>query len=126
MVSDPVLVLGVDISHLSRKGQFLVCATGVFWFSLLYGYLQELISVQLCNRILGLFLAAAQFVGYTVLAYILRQFVYEKEKRTTAAAKAKASNTNLDTQGKGSGNGLHVPFLLYLGLSLLRAVDLGM
>ena len=65
LVSEPVLVLGMDISHLSRQWQFVVCATGVFWFSLLYGYLQELISVQLCSRKLGLFLAAAQFTGYT-------------------------------------------------------------
>lgn len=41
MVSEPVLVLGFDISHLSRNVQFMVCASGVFLFSLLYGYLQE-------------------------------------------------------------------------------------
>ena len=64
LVSEPVLVLGVDISHLSRRTQFLLCASGVFGFSLLYGYLQELLSVELCNRQLGLFLAMAQFCGH--------------------------------------------------------------
>jgi UAA transporter family len=147
-ISEPVLVLGFDISHLSRQAQFLVCAAGVFWFSLLYGYLQELISVQLCNRKLGLFLATAQFTGYTVIAYFLREFVYTKEQRQTGGGSGggglmsrgnsrspmrglrKTLATNVGNAGvSGGGMGQHhtsVPFLLYLGLSLLRAVDLGM
>jgi UAA transporter family len=158
-ISDPVLVLGFDISHLSRQAQFLVCASGVFWFSLLYGYLQELISVQLCNRKLGLFLASAQFTGYTVLAYFLREFVYTKEQRQTGVSGGGAGGgggivgmfrgtsrspvrgirkTLPASVGNGSGAAAgstapmmrmghtSVPFLLYLGLSLLRAVDLGM
>jgi UAA transporter family len=158
-ISDPVLVLGFDISHLSRQAQFLVCASGVFWFSLLYGYLQELISVQLCNRKLGLFLATAQFTGYTVLAYFLREFVYTKEQRQTGVSGIGAGGhggivgmfrgtsrspvrgmrkTLPASVGNGSGAAAgstapmlrmghtSVPFLLYLGLSLLRAVDLGM
>jgi UAA transporter family len=157
-ISDPVLVLGFDISHLSRQAQFLVCASGVFWFSLLYGYLQELISVQLCNRRLGLFLATAQFTGYTVLAYFLREFVYTKEQRQTGVSGGGGAGGGVVGMFRGTsrspvrgirktlpasvGNGsgaaaaggapmlrmghTSVPFLLYLGLSLLRAVDLGM
>lgn len=143
-ISEPVLVLGFDISHLSRRAQFLVCASGVFWFSLLYGYLQELISVQLCNRKLGLFLASAQFTGYTVLAYVLREFVYTKEQRQTGGGRGRGSSRSplrgvektisssaggvaLPLLGRGhSSSSSTVPFLLYLGLSLLRAVDLGM
>ena len=79
LISDPVLVLGMDITHLSRNGQFLICSSGVFFFSLLYGYLQELLSVQLCSRQLGLYLAMVQFIGYTFLAYILRSYVYQKQ-----------------------------------------------
>ena len=75
LVSEPVLVLGIDISHLPRQTQFVVCAAGVFGFSLFYGYLQELIAVNICNRKLGLFQAMMQFIGYTVLAYVLRNFV---------------------------------------------------
>lgn len=117
MVSEPVLVLGMDISHLSRRAQFLVCASGVFSFSLLYGYLQELISVQLCNRQLGLFLAMTQFTGYTLWSYLLRTYVYEKQ----------SANKNTATSATLRGaKPLEVPFLMYLGLSLLRAVDLGM
>lgn len=138
LVSEPVLLLGVDISHLSRRSQFLVCATGVFGFSLLYGYLQELISVELCNRQLGLFLAMMQFSGYTLLAYILRNFVYAKSQRRKAELSGSLplnalsgnsgsiSSGNFSSAAYSASMSPAVPFALYLGLSLLRAVDLGM
>jgi hypothetical protein len=112
VLSEPVLVLGMNISHLPRRTQFLVCASGVFFFSLLYGFLQELISVELCNRQLGLFLAMMQFIGYTAWSYFLRKFVYTKHvPRSSSRIKPHPGE---------------VPFHMYLGLSLLRAVDLGM
>ena len=117
-VSEPVLVLGFDIGHLSRRMQFLVCASGVFCFSLLYGYLQELISVQICNRQLGLFLALMQFTGYTTLSYLLRTYVYKKQEMKPS--------TQLKEDGTKVPLSLMVPFYMYLGLSLLRAVDLAM
>jgi len=120
LVSEPVLVLGMDISHMSRKAQFLFCASGVFGFSLLYGYLQELLSVQLCSRQLGLYLAMVQFTGYTVLSFILRTYVYESQKRQ------KLSHKNSGIKLSSVAATTAVPFALYLGLSLLRAVDLGM
>jgi len=123
LLSEPVLVLGVDISHMSRNLQFIVCATGVFGFSLLYGYLQELISVQICNRQLGLFLAMMQFTGYTVLSFVLRTYVYETHQKKHL--KQQEANAKLSDSG-GSSSALVVPFVMYLGLSLLRAVDLGM
>lgn len=119
MVSEPVLVLGMDISHLDRQSQFYLCATGVFCFSLLYGYLQELIAVELCGRQLGLFLAMMQFSGYTVLSYFLRTYVYAKQQKMDAAQQAVSGNNHF-TPSKD------VPFAMYFGLSLLRAVDLGM
>mmetsp|Transcript_24994 Transcript_24994/g.58652 ORF Transcript_24994/g.58652 Transcript_24994/m.58652 type:complete len:489 (-) Transcript_24994:40-1506(-) len=119
LISDPVLVLGMDITHLSRNTQFIICASGVFFFSLLYGYLQELLSVQLCSRKLGLYLAMVQFIGYTFLAYVLRSYVYRKQNRGNAIS------TGLNSKSEVFGK-LIVPFKLYLGLSLLRAVDLAM
>lgn len=119
LISEPVLVLGVDISHHSRNVQFLFCACGVFFFSLLYGFLQELLSVQICSRQLGLFLATIQFVGYTLFAFLLRTYVYESQKRkkfTPKSSKISEAKTSK----------IAVPFTLYLGLSLLRSVDLGM
>ena len=132
LLSEPVLLLGVDISHLSRRSQFVVCAAGVFGFSLLYGYLQELISVELCNRQLGLFLAMMQFSGYTLLAYILRNYVYAKSMKhkkadTTSGNSIYTTASTTTTTNSTSGSMVTaVPFALYLGLSLLRAVDLGM
>ena len=119
LITEPVLVLGVDITHLSRPAQFAVCATGLFFFSLLYGYLQELLSVELCSRQLGLFLAMMQFTGYTFLAYILRSFVYNKQQKHCYAKQQKGRDVSGVTIQK-------VPLVLYLGLSLLRAVDLAM
>ena len=116
---EPVLVLGMDISHLSRRTQFSVCATGVFSFSLLYGFLQELISVQLCNRQLGLFLATMQFTGYTVWSFLLRTYVYDKGVPPPPPTSSSASTSRRMVRPE-------VPFVMYLGLSLLRAVDLGM
>ena len=121
LVSEPVLVLGIDISHFSRTGQFIVCATGVFCFTLLYGYLQELLSVHLCSRKLGLFLATFQFFGYTSLSFILRTFVYKSSGR----AKLTPKRSNLSASSFPAKN-MTVPIKLYLGLSLLRAVDLAM
>jgi len=114
LITEPVLVLGVDISHLNKQAQFAVCACGLFFFSLLYGYLQELLSVELCSRQLGLFLAMMQFSGYTVLAYILRNFVYSKQQKHQYAKQQKDVKL------------MQVPLTLYVGLSLLRAVDLAM
>lgn len=36
----PVMVLGVDLGGLPRSAQFLVCCCGVFFFYLIYGYIQ--------------------------------------------------------------------------------------
>jgi solute carrier family 35 (adenosine 3'-phospho 5'-phosphosulfate transporter), member B3 len=121
LVSEPVLVLGVDISHLNRQLQFIICATGVFGFSLLYGLLQELISVRICNRQLGLFLAVLQFIGYTVLSFILRTYVYETHQKKHVKQN-EASGKVMDI----GGSAIAVPFMMYLGISLLRAVDLAM
>ena len=120
LVSEPVLVLGVDISHLSRSTQFMLCASGVFFFSLLYGYLQELLSVQICSRQLGLFLAVVQFVGYTVLAFVLRTYVYQSQKKKRLRRISSGNSLTM------SSKSIPVPFQFYLGLSLLRSLDLAM
>jgi len=139
-VSEPVLVLGVDIGHLSRRHQFMVCAGGNFMFSLTYGYLQELISVSLASRKLGLFLAMMQFSGYTVLAYILRYYVYAKGGNSKSSKNSSSGNSS-DAESSSLqlpsgfdnpsrlGKSLqphHVPFIMYLAMSLLRAVDMAM
>jgi UAA transporter family len=132
LISEPVLVLGFDVSHMTRNAQFLTCASGVYFFSLLYGYLQELLSVELCSRQLGLYLAMVQFIGYTILAYLLNDYVYKKQSRRTMTSSSTprvrngSSNSLLPTTTTSLTSKLAVPFTLYLGLSLLRAVDLAM
>ena len=60
------MVLGFDVSTLSPQSQYLVCAGGVFFFTLIYGFLQELVIVKIFDRNLSLFLALCQFWCYTV------------------------------------------------------------
>ena len=74
--SSKFIVLGINLSSYTRQSQFILSASGTFMFSLLYGYLQELISVTLCHRQLGVFLALMQFSGYTILSYFFLQFGY--------------------------------------------------
>lgn len=140
LISPPVLVLGVDVTHMSRNAQFVICASGVYCFSLLYGFLQELLSVELCSRQLGLYLAMVQFTGYTILAYLLNDYVYKKQNRRSSTARVRngssssiknlsqttATTTTTAPSSSSLSSKLVVPFTLYLGLSLLRAVDLAM
>ena len=136
------VVLGWDLSQNTRQTQFLISAGGTFCFSLLYGYLQELISVELCNRKLGLFLAAAQFTGYTILSYFFRNLdkgvnVVNRGVVGSSAAGGMSFSRRLrrlknwgrlrDRSAQSSaGNVKSVPIELYVGLSVLRAIDLGM
>lgn len=103
-------MLGFDISHMTRRGQFVTCSTGVFVFTLGYGFLQELIAVHLCFRKLGLFLAMCQFAGYSFWSFILRNHVDKKRRKSMRPVNVSK----------------RVPLEVYLGISLLRATDLGM
>mmetsp|Transcript_2476 Transcript_2476/g.3801 ORF Transcript_2476/g.3801 Transcript_2476/m.3801 type:complete len:501 (+) Transcript_2476:81-1583(+) len=110
-----VLVFGCDISHLSRKYQFITCASGVVSFSLLYGFLQELISVTLCSRQLGLFLAMVQFMGYTLWSRFFNYYVQKRHGHSLKRSREK----------HGHAGGV-VPIKYYIVLSILRAIDASM
>ena len=110
-----VLVFGCDISHLPRKWQFITCATGVFSFSLLYGFLQELISVTLCSRQLGLFLAMVQFIGYTLWSRSFNLYVQKRH----------GHSMNQTREKHGYAGGV-VPVKYYILLAILRAIDASM
>jgi len=173
ITSDRLIVLGIDISHLSRRARFLICAGGVYGFSLIYGFLQELLSVQILNRQLGLFLAMSQFLVYTVWSYIFRTYVESKRLSSLTSLNASTSRTNdegfynkrgvvtasltpsssylslsdadvaTDTGSVWSASEHYqsalniketardadsrgIPMHMYFGLSILRAIDLGM
>jgi adenosine 3'-phospho 5'-phosphosulfate transporter B3 len=108
------IVFGWDMTNYTRRSQFLISAGGTFAFSLLYGYLQELISVTLCHRKLGLFLAAAQFGVYAFLSYFFRNLDKTEKKRVFGSYEEKKASMTT------------VPMEMYVGLSVLRAIDLGM
>ncbi|KAL9185534.1 hypothetical protein ACHAXT_003311 [Thalassiosira profunda] len=133
------VVLGWDLSSHSRRSQFLISASGTFGFSLLYGYLQELISVELCGRKLGLFLALAQFTGYTILSYFFRKLdtgaSAEDVPQPAGSVPLSRRLRRLESWGRLRGKmseqsttagGSTVPMELYVGLSMLRAIDLAM
>ena len=143
--STKFVVLGWDLSQNTRQSQFLISASGTFCFSLLYGYLQELISVELCNRKLGLFLAAAQFTGYTILSYFFRNLDKGVNVNRGVASSSAASGMSFSRRlrrlknwgrlrdrsaqsstASSTASATIVPIELYVGLSVLRAIDLGM
>jgi hypothetical protein len=183
--SERLIVLGIDISHLSRRWRFIICAGGVYVFSLMYGFLQELLSVQILNRKLGLFLALAQFIGYTGWSYVFRTYDEHMRKKRLLNSTSQQqqqqqhpgtnhpyftniniNNTDFTKDGFYSKPGVvaasltpsssflslsdlnpqpkesmassstdyststntcgGIPMHMYLGLSILRAIDLGM
>ena len=167
--SSKFIVLGINLSSYTRQSQFILSASGTFMFSLLYGYLQELISVTLCHRQLGLFLALMQFSGYTILSYFFRNLgsssnddamqlsttsgggVSHGQQQVVGLIKRESSGSSTQHQanmsfsrrlrrwknwGKRRGEqtsssstpntSTTVPLELYIGLSILRAIDLGM
>lgn len=137
-MEEPLVLFGYDLSGYNRTMQFLICAGGVFLFTLLYGYLQELLAVQLFNRDLALFLASVQFLGYTFWSFVLRTYI-NMMSTTNKANHNKTGNKNMNnTKGTSSGKqhydknmpfkaaGMTVPLKAYVGISLVRALDLGM
>lgn len=118
-----VLILGVEITHLPRPLQFIISASGVFGFSLLYGYLQELIAVSLCGRQLGLFLAMVQFIGYVLWSRVLHNHVETKTAIDPSSAAGSNSSSSMSHATILKGD---VPTKLYILLALLRAIDASM
>jgi len=166
------IVLGINLTSYPPRFQFLLSAFGSFLFSLLYGYLQELISFELCSRKLGLFLALMQFMGYTILSYFFRKFgtnggdskntmnggsnIDGKRRLSVSSGSAamgsgssssssqqqsmtamirrvrkriqygRTKTSDEDDEAASISTSTTVPIELYIGLSILRAIDLGM
>lgn len=114
------IVFGWDMTTYTRRSQFLISAGGTFAFSIIYAYLQELISVELCHRKLGLFLAAVQFGVYATLSFLFRSLDKSTNSASCDSKRVFFGNENQSTMKN------NVPLGMYLGLSMLRAIDLGM
>ena len=65
------IIFGLDLSNLNANTQFYISASGVFLFTIIYGYLQEVISVHIAGRKFPLFISTCQFAGYAFWSYIL-------------------------------------------------------
>jgi len=112
-----LILFGVDLSDCSSSKQFVICVTGVFFFTIIYGYLQELITVEIAGRNYGVFLASTQFAGYAFWSLFLdslRPDKRESMRKLGFIHFLKASFTNA------------LPFRLCVGLSFLKAFDLGL
>jgi hypothetical protein len=80
-IDDPLIVLGMNLTPLHPKIQFYVCAGGVFGFTIVYAYLQELLSVHIMGRNYALFLTSCQLAGYSFWSFLLMKVSnYRKEE----------------------------------------------
>lgn len=151
---DAVVLFGLDLSPLEPWVQFAVCASGVFGFTIVYGYLQELLAVHISGRKFGLWLAWFQFGGYAFWSLVLTKV---QKLRQRSGGRSAAREVGAGGGGGGGGgtpispavagratsalpcprirvrrSGIWtagdggVPLLTYVVLSVLRAVDLGM
>jgi hypothetical protein len=117
-----VILFGVDLTHLPANRQYEVCAFGVFFFNMLYGFLQELIQIRIAGREFALFLAAWQFFGYFVWSSVLAKL---HDLRVAKKAKDRGSIQQFkQEQESSSKSGPRI--YVYLGLATLRALDLGL
>lgn len=138
----PLILFGCDISHLSPTIQFIICASGVFGFTIVYGYLQELLSVHIAGRKYALFLATCQFAGYAFWSLILTRLRSKAAHVSTATRHSDTdtftkegmeveSGVNNITKSSSSSLGSRVPaqqppLRKFVWLSIIRAIDLGM
>lgn len=77
-----VRILCLDLTHYNPTTQFLLCCLGVFFFFLLYGYLQELIFTLDGFKPYGWFLTLIQFAYYTCFGFFERKLEASNAKRT--------------------------------------------
>jgi len=73
-ISANLLILGFPLSRdrFTPAQTYIILASMVFFFTLIYGVLQELVIVEVFDRKLSFFLANVQFGGYMVLGYFFR------------------------------------------------------
>lgn len=73
-------VIGYEIGWMSPLLQYLYCASGVLFFLVLYGILQEHVVMNKFHRSLGWFVTFLQLGGYGIFAAALDSFVGSHKK----------------------------------------------
>lgn len=77
--NDSFIVLGNDLSYLPEAYQLIICSCGVFFFYLIYGYMQELIFSLKGFKQFGWYLTLIQFACYSVFGIVQRRFNSESD-----------------------------------------------
>lgn len=127
--SKELILFGYDFSHLSPPMQFFTSAFGVFFFTILYGYLQELIQIHIAGRQLALFLATCQFGGYTFWSTALALMRRRKLQNRINTTKLNSYEYKLvpSTTETSVNNDLRkLPLLGFFAMAFIRAADLGL
>ncbi|GMH64533.1 hypothetical protein TrLO_g13465 [Triparma laevis f. longispina] len=111
--SSNLTILTINLTPYTRQSQYLLLASGVFCFTLIYGFLQELVIVGIFDKKLSLFLAFTQFLGYTVLSLgvFLRQKIID-----TKLSPCEILTIFLK----------RIPWLKFLQIAFLRTLDLSL
>ncbi|XP_022906983.2 adenosine 3'-phospho 5'-phosphosulfate transporter 2 [Onthophagus taurus] len=68
--NNKIAILWFDITHYSQTTQFISCSVAVFFFYILYGYMQELIFTLEGFSPYGWFLTLVQFGFYTIFGFL--------------------------------------------------------
>lgn len=76
-----IKVLCIDLTYYNSTTQFLLCCAGVFFFYLMYGYMQELIFTLDGFKPFGWFLTLIQFAYYTFFGFFERKLEMHNPKR---------------------------------------------
>ncbi|XP_019731127.1 adenosine 3'-phospho 5'-phosphosulfate transporter 2 isoform X1 [Hippocampus comes] len=74
-------VLGIRLGNFSALAQFCICVAGVFFFYLIYGYVQELIFSVEGFKPFGWYLTLVQFGFYSLFGLTELQFTKDKRRR---------------------------------------------
>jgi len=139
------ILFGVDLGHLNGNMQLAISAAGVLFFNMLYGYLQELIQIEIAGRGFAFFLGACQFAGYAFWSWVLARLRARRIRLRTIdpvhiTGKVEGEDyllvpSNEDDMSKGeaatiasaAGNSTTKASLMtYFALSVIRAIDLGL
>ena len=135
-----VILFGFDLSNVSAAVQFMICAFGVFFFNILYGYLQELIQIQIAGRQFAIFLGACQFAGYAFWSAILsilskrslrrieerKKFHNNMEYRLLETSDKDPQQVSVNITSQHSNRASSALLLKFFAMAIIRAADLGL
>ena len=77
----PVVVFGISLASLGRSGQFIACSVSIFFFFVLYGYLQELIFSYGNFKPYGWHLTLMQFFFYSIFGFLEQTFSQSGQRK---------------------------------------------